>query len=249
MIYKEIVPDTQLADLVKCFWWFDNPSDKELRYTILPDGCFDLIILFRDNCLIEISLTGLWTKQVEVPIDPNTQIFAIRFKLLAVDYIFKKHIASICDSELVLPHGFWGIRNISFADQYAAADTLNKVMVSLLHPKNAIDTRKLALFTLLTETHGQLTIEDYVAQVHWTSRQMNRYFRQRFGVSLKVYCNILKCYGSFKHLKQGKLYPEQNYFDQSHFVKALKKHTGQSPSALYKNKNDRFLQLATLKEE
>jgi AraC-like DNA-binding protein len=249
MIYKEILPDTLLSDLVKCYWWFDNPSDQALQYTILPDGCFDLIILFKDHCQTEISLTGLWTKQVEVPIDPNIQIFAIRFKLLAADYLLKKHIAAICDSEEIMPPDFWGIHHISFADLSAAAATLNKIMLSRFSLTKGIDQKKLALFKLLRATNGGLTIEDYAGQVHWTSRQMNRYFRERFGLSLKSYCNILKCYASFKHLKQGKLYPEQNYFDQSHFVKQLKKYTGHSPSVLFKNKNDRFLQLATLTEK
>ena len=71
----------------------------------------------------------------------------------------------------------------------------------------------------------------------------------RFGISLKSYCNILRCYASFKHIKKGVLYPQQNYFDQSHFIKDLKKHTGNNPTELFENKNDQFLQLATMSEK
>lgn len=42
---------------------------------------------------------------------------------------------------------------------------------------------------------------------------------------------------------------EQNYFDQSHFIKDLKKHTGNNPTELFENKSDRFLQLATMVEK
>lgn len=249
MIYTEFQPDKQLADFVKCYWWFDNSTAEQLEFTILPDGCFDLLIHFDNNIQTEISLTGLWTKQVEVPIEPNTQIFGIRFKLLAVDYIFQQNIASICDSEQKQQTDFWHIDKTDFADLGKTTETFNKIMLSILGSQKGIDTKKQALFNLLYETNGELTIEKYSQQVFWTSRQMNRYFTERFGLSLKSYCNILKCYVSFKHLKNGKLYPEQNYFDQSHFIKALKKHTGNSPTELFENKNDRFLQLTTLNEK
>lgn len=91
--------------------------------------------------------------------------------------------------------------------------------------------------------------ELYSKQVFWTSRQINRYFKDRFGIPLKSYCKILKCFASFNHIKKGQLYPEQNYFDQSHFIKDLKKHTGNNPTELFENKNDRFLQLATMTEK
>ena len=249
MIYKEIQPDKQLEDFVKCFWWFENSTKEHLNFTILPDGCFDLLIVFNCNIQTDISLTGLWTKQVEVPIEPNTQIFGIRFKLLAVDYIFQQKIASLCDSEQKLPNDFWQINKISFEDLEKTTGIFNRIMLSLLEGQTGIDFKKQALFNLLYQTNGEMTIANYSQQVFWTSRQMNRYFNDRFGLSLKSYSNILKCFASFKHLKNGKLYPEQNYFDQSHFIKALKKHTGNSPTELFKNKNDRFLQLTTLTEK
>ncbi len=36
---------------------------------------------------------------------------------------------------------------------------------------------------------------------------MNRYFNQEYGISLKTYCNILRFRASFRHIKEGKLYP------------------------------------------
>jgi AraC-like DNA-binding protein len=249
MIYKEFQADKQLADFVKCYWWFDNSTAQQPDYTILPDGCFDLLIHFETNVQAEISLTGLWTKPVDVSIESNTQIFGIRFKLLAVDYILQQNIAAFCDSEQKQPINFWQIDKINFADLEKTVEIFNKKMLSILGSQQGIDTRKQTLFNLLYDTNGQLKIEEYSQQAFWSSRQMNRYFTERFGLSLKSYCNILKCFASFKNLKNGKLYPEQNYFDQSHFIKALKKHTGYSPTELFENKNDRFLQLTTLAEK
>jgi len=116
MIYKEFQPDKLLTDFVKNYWWFDNSTNQQLDFTILPDGCFDLIVSFGSYTQDEISLTGLWSKQVEVSIEPNRQLFGIRFKLLAVDYILQQNISSFSDSEQVKENDFWQLDKISFKD-------------------------------------------------------------------------------------------------------------------------------------
>jgi AraC-like DNA-binding protein len=249
MIYKEFQPDTLLADFVKNYWWFDNSTTQRLDFTILPDGCFDLIISFENCRQKEISLTGLWTKQVEVSIEPNRQLFGVRFKLLAVDYILQQKIASFYDSEQIKDDDFWEFDKTSFEDLEIVVEKLDKIMLSILGSQKGFDSRKQSLFNFLYETNGEHTVEQYSQQVFWTSRQINRYFKDRFGIPLKSYCKILKCFASFRHIRKGKLYPEQNYFDQSHFIKDLKKHTGNNPTELFENKNDRFLQLATMTEK
>ena len=249
MIYKEFQPDKLLTHFVKNYWWFDNSTTHQLDFTILPDGCFDLIVSFNNYQQQEISLTGLWTKQVEVSIEPNRQLFGIRFKLLAVDYILQQTISSFSDSEQIKESEFWQIDKTSFRDLESATEKLNKIMLSILGSQKGIDSRKQSLFNLLYQTNGEQTVEQYSQQVFWTSRQINRYFKNRFGIPLKSYCKILKCFASFKHIKKGQLFPEQNYFDQSHFIKDLKKHTGNNPTELFENKNDRFLQFTTMTEK
>ena len=249
MIYKEFQPDKLLTDFVKNYWWFDNSTTQKLDFTILPDGCFDLIISFDNYQQVEISLTGLWTKQVEVSIEPNRQLFGIRFKLLAVDYILEQSISAFCDSEQIMENDFWQLDKTSFMDFESVTEKLNNIMLSILGSQKGIDSRKQKLFNLLYQTNGEQTVEQYSHQVFWTNRQINRYFKDRFGIPLKSYCKILKCFASFKHIKKGQLYPEQNYFDQSHFIIDLKKHTGNNPTELFENKNDRFLQLTTMAEK
>lgn len=246
MIYREFQTDKLLTDYVKNYWWFDNSTSQHLDFTILPDGCFDLIVSFDCYEQDEISLTGLWTKQVEVSIEPNIQLFGIRFKLLAVDYILQQNISSFSDSEQSKTNDFWQLDQISFKDLESVIEKLNKIMLSILGSQKGIDSRKQNLFNLLYQTNGDQNVEQYSQQAFWTSRQINRYFKDRFDIPLKSFCKILKCFASFKHIKKGQLYPEQNYFDQSHFIKDLKKHTGYNPTELFENKNDRFLQLATM---
>ncbi len=249
MIYKEFQPDKLLTDFVKNYWWFDNSTTEHYDFTILPDGCFDLIVSFNNYQQEEVSLTGLWTKQVEVSIEPNIQLFGIRFKLLAVEYILQQNISTFCDNEQTKEKAFWQLDKTSFKDLKSVVEKWNKMMLGILGSQNGTDSRKRNLFNLLYETNGGKTVEQYSQQIFWTARQINRYFKGRFGIPLKSYCKILKCFASYKHIKKGQLYPEQNYFDQSHFIKDVKKHTGNNPTELFENKNDRFLQLSNTTEK
>jgi AraC-like DNA-binding protein len=92
-----------------------------------------------------------------------------------------------------------------------------------------------------------MTVKELSGKVYWSSRQINRYFNQRFGVSLKTYCNILRFGASFKHISEGKLFPEQNFTDQNHFIKEIRKYAGVTPKELSKNENGQFVNITAIK--
>lgn len=246
MIYQEFQPDSLLKDFIKCYWKFENSTDQKLTFTILPDGYFDLIIALDNHTSKKISLTGIWTKQIDVSTPANLHFFAIRFKPIAAEYILQLNISSLLDTATKMDCSFLQVNQLHFEDSGIVIERLNKNFLAVLGSCKGLDSRKQNLFNLLYETNGNQTIQEYSKNIFWTSRQINRYFRGNFGMPLKTYCNILKSYASYKHIKNGQLYPEQNYFDQSHFIKEIVKHTGHNPSELYQNKNDRFLQLATM---
>ncbi|WP_276481630.1 helix-turn-helix domain-containing protein [Paraflavitalea pollutisoli] len=249
MVYQEFQPDSRLAGFVSNYWWFENTTPQPLDFTILPDGCFDLIFHLKAGKIIEASLTGLWTRPVDVTIEPGSQSFAIRFRLLAVDYLFRQSIAAICDGERSVATDYWEAHQVDMTNQPAAVAHFDQVMVAILAGGKPVDAKKQQLFDLLHQTGGEQTIDWYACQVFWSARQINRYCNERFGISLKQYCTILKLFASFRQIRKGQLYPAGNFFDQSHFIKYVRKLTGCSPLELYQNKNDRFLQLKILPAE
>ncbi|MBU7570130.1 MAG: helix-turn-helix transcriptional regulator, partial [Flavobacterium sp.] len=115
--------------------------------------------------------------------------------------------------------------------------------------KTVPDNRKLRLFDQIYTSNGTLTVKELSEKAGWSSRQMNRYFSHQFGLPLKTYCNILRFRASFKHLKEGKLFPEQDFTDQAHFIRDVKKFSGVLPKELSQNKNDRFIQFSTLNKK
>ncbi len=239
MKYSENKIDGFLSNFIKCFWEFDNPT-KDVNYIILPDGHFDLIFEIRNNTLSNISLTGVWTKPINVHIEKDVKLIGIRFKLIAPEYIFKQPIKNILNTTTVLPIIFFASRNRSFDDFDILTDYLLEKIKYGLKNLNEIDNRKFKLFELLYENKGNLRVNELTEKVLWSSRQINRYFNQKFGFSLKTYSNILKCNSSFSEIAKGQLYPKQNYFDGAFFIKEVNKYTCFTLKELLKMKTTDF---------
>lgn len=247
MEYREIKTKDFLSNFVKCFWLYNNPLE-DTEHTILPDGYFDLIFEIDNKRISKVYLTGVWTKPVNVKGRKNVKLIGIRFKLIAAEYIFKHSLKDILDTSTPLPVNFWGVENFPIEDFEKFTSSLLLVVNDKLKNAKEIDERKLRLFQLLYENKGSLNISQLTQNVHWSSRQINRYFNKQYGFSLIKFSNILKCRSSYPDIAKGKLFPKQ-YYDQPHFIKSVKRYTGVTPKELYKNKNDRFLQLFTLKSK
>lgn len=244
IIYHIAQPGAEIAHLVDSFWMLQNNSDQEKEIVLLPDGRIDLFFSFSANEPFHVNLLGLETEAAKTALAAHTTIFAISFRLLAIEYILETSVAALIDGGLILPADFWGFSVGDTADFEAfcikAANAVKK------HMPEVIDPRKEKLFELIYATMGAMPVKELSEKVYWSARQINRYFTQQFGISLKAYCNILRFRASFSHIKAGKLFPEQNFSDQAHFIKAVKKLSGVLPKDLARNQNDRFIQLSTL---
>jgi len=247
MKYREIKTDGFLNNFVKCFWEYDN-QQTEIEYTILPDGYFDLIVEFENGSLKNILLTGVWTKPVNIKIKKGAKLFALRCKLLSAEYLFKHEIKSLLNTSAVLPLNFWELNKLNFNNFEKAVSILsNQINLSLKH-LNKIDNRKIELFNLIY-LEDNYNVNELSEKIIWSSRQINRYFNGQYGFPLKTFLSIVRCYAAYSDIAKCELLPAKEYFDQSHFIKQVKKYTGATPRELSKNKNDRFLQLITIQEK
>lgn len=244
-IYRNALPGKPLEDIIQCFWSVQNPTDRDQAYSILPDGYFDVIFHSLSHQPYKILFSGIWTKEMPVIVPAHSLSIGISFKLLAVDYLFKHPIAALVDKEELLPGTLWDIPltgNFDF-DHFV---TLALQQIGAAVHKD-IDPRKRELFSILYSAHGNISAEAIAQTIHWSNRQISRYFSNRFGLSLKAYSNILRYRASFDHLKEQQLYPEEGYADQAHFIRDVKKYSGGvTPKRLAENKNGRFIQLSTL---
>lgn len=244
---ETIRPVAELADFVESFWMIRNSSAAEKEIVVLPDGRFDIIFSLAENEEFHATLRGLDTKPEQAVIPEKMVMFAVSFKLLAIEYLLDIKMASILNKGQHLPDGFWGITSDHLDDFEAFCAQVSATMLVLIKPE--IDNRKKKLFEQIYLSNGSLTVKELAERVFWSSRQINRYFNEQFGISLKAFCTLLRFRSSLRQIKEGKLYPEQDFTDQTHFIKEVKKFSGVVPKELSKNQNDRFILLSALPKE
>lgn len=236
-----------LTEFVESIGMFHNTSAEEAReVVVLPDGRIDLFFWQTADQPFQVFLIGLETAAEQRSVPPQTRAFVISFKPLAVEYIIKEPISSLLNSAKVLPAGFWGFATGDFHDFDIFYQKITQKVTSLF--PDVIDERKRRLFRLIYASKGEISVAKLSDNSSWSSRQINRYFNQQLGLSLKVYCNILRFRASLSHIAEGKLFPELNFTDQNHFIKEIKKFSGVVPAKLRKNENDRFILLSLLKQ-
>ncbi len=242
--YKIIEAEESISDFVERFWMLSNHSESEKEIVVIPDGRIDIFFTYSDTESFNVSLMGLENEPTQTMFPAKTVIFAVNLKLLAIEYLLNTSISNILNEMQHLPADFWGITQKDLNDFDSLCIKLTNKIKTLI-PKE-VDDRKRKLFDLIYSSNGSLSVTELSEKVVWSSRQINRYFNQMFGLSLKTYCNILRFRASVQHIKEGILFPEQNFTDQAHFIKEVKKLSGVTPKELFKNKNDRFLQFTTL---
>lgn len=242
--YTIIKADAGISDFVERFWMLANPSDSEKEIVLIPDGRIDIIFSWSADEPFHSTLMGLDREPASTVFPPKTTFFAINLKLLATEYLLHTSISDLVNHARLLPSDFWGITQNDLADFAGFCGKVTAKIRTLLPEET--DSRKQHLFDLIYASNGSMSVQELSEKAGWSSRQINRYFNQQFGLSLKVYCTILRFRASFQHIREGKLFPEQNFTDQAHFIKAVKKLSGVTPKELFQNKNDRFLQLSTL---
>lgn len=242
--YRLLKPPPALADFVESFWLLINYSDAEQPVVIMPDGRVDVFFTESASEPYHVMLLGLDTQPDAQVILPHTRIFAISWKLLAVEYILPIRLTDLAQHVYQLPLDYLGVRSADLADFDGFCAKILAHIQQLIPAE--IDSRKRKLFDLLYTSAGALTVEAYADAAAWSSRQINRYFQQFFGLSLKAYCSILRFRAALPQLKGGRLFPEAHFADQAHFIREIKKYAGVIPKELARNKDDRFIQFSTL---
>jgi AraC-like DNA-binding protein len=242
---KIALPNPELSEFVGGFWMLVNNSDKDKELAVLPDGRVDVLFSYSDKEPFNAMLMDLDRQSSQTLFASRTTIFAVSFKLLAIEYILETSVANQQNYPLVLSSNFWNINIDDLNDFDHFVKKISGKILDILKGKK-IDDKKRKLFENIYTTDGSMTVKELSEKSFWSSRQINRYFNQYIGISLKEYCNILRFKASWPQIKEGKFFPEQNFADQAHFIKTVKKHSGLTPKGLNKNENDRFVQFLDL---
>ena len=240
--YKEIKPSEELKNLIHSYWMHQNNKNEANRITIFPDSYFKIVIIIKDQKVISFFMTGFWLDEKEFVVAPNATIVGSRLKILAPEFLLNREIASILQDFYQLDLGYLNIDKFDLSSFEIIVSQLEKEFIKV-KSKKTIQGNRLRLSQLLDKMKGYISAREVSNQIYWTNRQINRYLNKYLGISLKKYLNIQKCYQSYLQIREGNFYPDRGFFDQPHFIREIKKHTGETPKSLHDQQNDRFIQL------
>lgn len=265
IIIKEFKPSVELNNYVELFWSgdFNVNSTSFLSQRVIPNGYVELIIHLTDfHCELlqgsgfspspDYTLIGLFTKPYDVHFKKLVKVFGIRFKPEGIYYAF-----GVPASEI--HHSFADLEDIAgrsikelCARLIEASNVNQMISLSENYLLENINKSKLNLYylnraaNLIRKSNGKISIEELAGKVYISSRQLEREFKQKMGISPKRYMRIARLNEVNRKILSGErvdftsLSHSSGYSDQAHFIREFKDFTGESPK-LFLDKKERFI--------
>ena len=252
---RDFVPAAALRPYVLQYWegTFNGMPSAVLEQTVLPSGYIELVLhLSEARCELKVksgwetsaafSLVGFWTTPFFLQFRDKVQTFAIRFKPEAMYFIFGIPAAEFINCSANLEDTF-GACFTSFCYQIEALKTVEEriqmadtyLLNRLKKAQNRHSYVQLAA-ELIRHQKGEITVEGLSQEVCISTRQLEREFKNKLGLSPKSYMRIARLnkvmellnQKSFKSLAQLSYYC--GYADQAHLIREFKQLTGELPS-------------------
>ncbi len=258
----EYPPSAYLSPFVEVFWQgrFNLAAQGLLRQQVLPNGYVELVIhlsdqhcaLFKDNEWSkspDYTVIGLYDQPFEVRFNNLVEVFGIRFKPEGIYNLFGLPAAEFYktfdDMESVLGRAF---RDYCLRLREAAA-MRQRLGLTEVYLRRSLERRsgdELSYVNhaaeIIRRRGGEVRIEDLSREVFISQRQLEREFKQKIGLSPKLYLRISRLNAVHRQLQSGEaldftqLTYECGYADQAHFIRDFKRFTGVQPTVFIRNR-------------
>lgn len=243
--YEETEPADELKDYIYCYWRLRSaePLELDYLYRVVSDGCID--ILLEQSNPDQIYITGFSTKYLEYNLSKTFDYLGIRFLPTGFPAMFDISARKLCDNflplQVISPELYQTITETVTSPMTLkeGVSAFNDIFMSVLHERDPleIDPRLLNAMHTIMESKGGINISELDAGV--SERQLRRLFEFYFGESPKTFAkiirfqNILGARPSSESLKHNKIFYNEGYYDQAHFIKEFKAFYGVTPGKAF----------------
>ena len=236
-IKYEEYPIKELNNYCMCVWTMQSKKilDKTIYSYILPDACIDIVMDFSNN---SIYFAGFSKETIAFALNEKIDYMGVRLKPSTVYTIFGINADTIMDNHLL----FSEIDKQNNLEKiFTVADTNQRfnILKNYLLEKigNKPLTEPINIVEQLYKSPKEQTVIAIAQKYGYQERQLYRIFKRNYGVSPKILLNILRLHLCLTLLieKETNLIDIANicgFYDQSHFIKEIKRYTGFSPLQL-----------------
>ena len=261
-VMKEYNPSSRLAAYVELFWFgqFNLNQTPLLSQRVVPNGYVELIIHLTDShCELlqgrafekspDYILIGLFTQPYDVHFRKRVRVFGIRFKPEGV-YPLLGMPASEIHAAFADMESFAGRHLREYSSRMRDSNSVREMIgISEKYLLDNVNRGQLNLYYLnraaeiIRRKKGSISMEELAANAYISTRQLEREFRQKIGLSPKNYMRIARLNHVNRIITTGRrlLLTDVSYAcgyaDQAHFIRDFKHFTGESPKNFIRERN------------
>lgn len=227
----------EIDSFCMCIWTMKskNYANREAKNNILPDACIDIVI---DFVACNICFAGFSKETMCLHLDKKIDFMGARLRPGAFFSLFKVSADKVMDQPIEFEaidtdDEFLQILNSGNGDERL------DIFVSYLKRKanNIEDFSYIRLVDMLYGKPEEKRVLELAKIVGYDDRHLRRLFKKHFGVSPRVLLNIMRLHLCLTLLLDKKRSLDEvmgicGFYDQSHFIKEIKRYTGFSPLEL-----------------
>lgn len=254
---KVFEPNSKLKDFVKRYWTLDFPFENTPKInTIIPDGTLKLIFHYGDlywhhppvgerflqpRCF----LIGQLTHPYVVEPDGDTGTFVVQFHPNGFSPFSTIPLKEMENTPVPLDRLFGG-KGVELEKSILNATTTEQrihiaetFLLDYLSKTETIDRVIKSIVDTMLIDNGQTKVATLSENNNISRRQLSRKFASAIGLSPKQLSKTIRLQATLKALlsaeksKLTEIAYENEYSDQSHFIKEFKEFTGYSPKEFY----------------
>ncbi len=230
----------ELENYCMCIWTMRSKKilDKSISNNILPDSCIDIVIDFVN---FTICFAGFSKQTKPFALENKIDYMGVRLKPSIFYLLFKVGADQIMDCEIP----FEEIEKEMTLEKIFGLKTSNERMECL---KNYLQEKikgktQMPFLKIVEDLYNnpkEQNVINIANQFGYNQRHLYRVFKANFGVSPKVLLNILRLHLCLtllleKNMNLADIANFCGFYDQSHFIKEIKKYTGISPLKIIEN--------------
>jgi AraC-like DNA-binding protein len=262
MNYKRILPPEHLRHFIKYFWVLEdeNPHKVSKTFGAIVDGSPGAIILQPQNeafCderkkkLPGILLYGQAISPLKLITTGDFRAIGICFQPHALKSIFGFDADQLNDTCIDLDLTSTK-KTGKLSEHLCDMSTLNKQIETICvyltdqiknnrhHPED-ITTHALSQ---ISTAHGNMSMKELQQKLKISERSLERKFKQTVGISPKLFARICRFQETLNQMRRSRynklsdIAYENDYADQSHFIRVFKEFTGFSPLEFKKQSSE-----------
>ncbi|MET6999020.1 helix-turn-helix domain-containing protein [Chitinophaga defluvii] len=247
------LPSALLASVVERYIWYTHEGDAA-KIWATADG--QPALLFVLDAPYHISFTGRYQLNFSYAfcctgtlqntyisnLPAGTRLLVVKFTTDGLALLLRQRLAAIAPTPLIPITGIWKHEGLPLAMAICKAGTpaiqvrlLEDFLQQLLPVHSSANYLLERAITLIKTCKGQTNVQALCATLKVNYKWLERHFKHALGIPPKTYISNLRFLHAYFDVQENTaalthIALENGYYDQNHFIKAFRQHTGQVPS-------------------